>query len=321
MPKAIRRKLIWLSFCAVLACTGFMFAAVNPKFLHFALSLRLPTLSAILISAFAIGAASLVFQTLVQNNILTPCLLGMNSLYLLLHTVLVFTAGLGSFIVTNPTLAFCADLLLMALTAVFLYSYIFKKTRYNVLYVMLIGTVLTTFFTSLQNTLVRIMDPADYDALLTTLTASFTHVNTEILIAAPLVLLGTALWLRRDLQSLDAMSLGRSVAINLGIDYDRTMRRLLLGVTLYIAVATALVGPLSFMGLITTNLARALLPTFRHSALLAGSVLFGVLILAAGELLTEHVFVFAVPVSVFITVFGGAYFLYLILRTTGGRHA
>lgn len=317
----VRTKILWLLVVSFAAGIGFLFYAVNLKYFSYSMTLRVPTLCAILIAAFSIGSASLVFQTLVQNNILTPCLLGMNALYMLLHTVLVFIAGLSSFIVTDHTLAFGADLLLMGVTATFLYSYIFKKTHYNVLYVMLIGTVLTTFFTSLQNTLVRIMDPSEYDALLNTLVASFTHVNVEILVAAPLVLAAVALWLRRDLSCLDAMSLGRSVAVNLGIDYDRTVRRLLLGVTLYIAVATALVGPLSFMGLITTNLARALLPTYKHSALICASVLFGVLILAFGEILTEHVFVFAVPISVFITVFGGAYFLYLILRTSGGKHA
>ena len=31
-------------------------------------------------------------------------------------------------------------------------------------------------------------------------------------------------------------------------DYDRTIRRLLLGVTLFIAIATAMVGPISFLG-------------------------------------------------------------------------
>ena len=102
-------------------------------------------------------------------------------------------------------------------------------------------------------------------------------------------------------------------AINLGVDYDRSVRRLLLGVTLAIAVATAVVGPISFMGLIIANLSRQLLKTYRHTQLIAGSVLFGMVILVAGQLIVEHVYTYSIPISVFITVGGGVYFLYLLL--------
>ena len=81
---------------------------------------------------------------------------------------------------------------------------------------------------------------------------------------------------------LDVLTLGKEQAINLGMDYDKSVRRLLLGVTLAIAVATAVVGPISFMGLIIANLSRQLLKTFRHSQLIAGSALFGMIILVAG---------------------------------------
>lgn len=94
----------------------------------------------------------------------------------------------------------------------------------------------------------------------------------------------------------------------------------MLAVALFIAVATALVGPLSFLGLITANLSRELFKTYRHGVLIAGSVLIGMVILTAGQFMVEHLAVYSVPVSVFITIGGGAYFLYLILKT-GWRRA
>ena len=108
--------------------------------------------------------------------------------------------------------------------------------------------------------------------------------------------------------------MGKHQAINLGVDYDRCIRRLLLGVTVCIAVATAMVGPISFLGLIIANLSRQLLKTYRHTQLVAGSALFGMIVLVGGQLIVEHVFTYSIPVSVFITVGGGAYFLYLLLR-------
>ena len=311
--RANRLKLLVLAALVLAACAAYLTVDVDPKYLDFAMRLRIPKLAVMLIAAFAIGGASLVFQSVINNTIVTPCLLGMNSLYTLIHTAVVFVAGSGSVLAVNANAAFAVDLVLMGLSATVIYGYLFQKTHYNVLYVLLIGTVLTSFFGSIQSTLTRIMDPNEYDSLLTTLVASFNNVNGEIIAFALAVLAALVFALRKDLALLDVITLGKAQAVNLGVDYDRCIRRLLLGVTLAIAVATAVVGPISFMGLIIANLSRQLLKTYRHSQLIAGSALFGMLILVAGQLIVEHVYTYAIPISVFITVGGGLYFLYLLL--------
>lgn len=313
-----RRKLLVLCALVLLAAVAYMTLDVkfgNDRLTAFALKLRAPKLAAMAVSAFAIGAASLVFQSIINNTIVTPCLLGMNSLYTLIHTAVVFVAGTGSWLALNANASFAVDLVIMGVTATFIYGYLFRLTNYNVLYVLLIGTVLSSFFSSIQSTLTRVMDPNEYDTLLSSLVASFSNINTEVIIFSIVVLAVVAFALRADLAQLDVITLGKEQAINLGVDFDRSVRRLLLGVTLYIAVATAMVGPISFLGLIIANLARQLLKTYRHTQLIAGTVLFGMLVLIAGQLLVEHVFNYVIPISVFITIGGGAYFLYLLLTT------
>lgn len=307
-------SLVVLSALVVVFSALYLFAFVNPKYFEFAMSLRLPRYAGIATAAAAIAGASMIFQTLIRNTIVTPCLLGMNSLYVLVHTGVVFFLGSGSDFSTDPILSFLLDIVVMGTVAAVVYNAIFEKTGGNVLYVLLIGTVLSTFFGSVQSSLTRVMDPNEYDALLNSLVASFSNVNASVLIPGWILLGLIVLWLRRDLKLLDVIALERENAINLGVDYERTVRRLMTGVALSIAVATALVGPLSFLGLITANLARQLLQTHRHVPLIAGSVLIGVLILTAGQFFVEHVALYSVPVSVFVTVGGGLYFLYLILR-------
>ena len=285
----------------------------NEKLFRYAMRLRTPKLIVMLITAFAIGGASIVFHSFINTTIVTPCLLGMNSLYTLIHTAVVFFAGTGSFLALNANASFAVDVVLMGLVATVIYGWLFQKTRHNVLYVLLIGTVLSSFFSSIQTTLTRIMDPNEYDTLLTTLVASFSNVNSEIILLSILLLSAVIFVLRKDLMLLDVLTLGKEQAINLGVDYDRSIRRLLLGVTLCIAVATAMVGPISFLGLIIANLARQFLKTYRHTQLILGSALFGMIVLVGGQLLVEHVFTYSIPVSVFITVGGGIYFLYLLL--------
>ena len=316
--RRLKTSMMVLAGLVLLFIGLYQFAFVNPKFFAYAMGLRLPRLAVILIAGFAISAAAIVFQTIIRNTIVTPCLLGMNSLYLLIHTAVVFFLGSGSLFAVNPVYAFAADVIVMGVVAGFIYYTIFQKTGGNVLYVLLIGTVLSTFFSSMQNSLTRIIDPNEYDALLNTLTASFTNVNAACIIPGALLLAAIAWWLRKDLAILDVISLGREQAVSLGVDYERTLRRLMVGVALYIAVATALVGPLSFLGLITANVARQLFTTYRHTWLIAGSACVGMLILTAGQFVVEHVMVYAVPVSVFVTIGGGIYFLYLVL-TAGKR--
>ena len=317
IQRSRRRRMLTRLGCliglVVLFAALYQFAFVNPKFFSYAMSIRLPRLIVLLTAGTAISAAAIIFQTIIRNNIVTPCLLGMNSLYLLIHTGVVFFLGSGSEFATNPVYTFAVDIIVMGTAASFIYYSIFQKTGGNVLYVLLIGTVLTTFFSSMQNSLTRIMDPNEYDALLNSLVASFTNVNAACIIPGIMLLALLAWWLRRDLSILDVISLGREQAISLGVDYETTLRRLMVWVALCIAVATALVGPLSFLGLITANVARQMFTTYRHTYLIAGASLVGMLVLAAGQFIVEHVMVYSVPVSVFVTIGGGIYFLYLIL--------
>lgn len=257
-------RLLILLLLVLLACAGYMTVGVhfeNQKLFAYAMRIRTPKLIAMLITAFAIGSASIVFQSIINNTIVTPCLLGMDQLYSLIHTAVFFVAGSGSFLAVNANAAFAVDLAIMGAVATVIYSYLFQKTNHNVLYVLLIGTVLTSFFSSVQTTLARVMDPNEYDTLLTDLVASFSNVNSAILVLSVAVLALVAFALRKELVLLDVLTLGKDQAINLGVDYDRCIRRLLLGVTLYIATATAMVGPLAFLGLIIANLSRQFLRT------------------------------------------------------------
>ena len=314
------RNLMILSVIVVCVCAAYLLVNSypgKPKLFQYILALRIPTLMVMVIAAFAIGSASIVFQSIINNRIVTPCLLGMNSMYTLVHTAVVFVVGSGSMLATNSNLSFAVDLVVMSVTATFVYSYMFKKIGNNVLYVLLIGTVLSSFFGSIQSTMIRVMNPNEYDTLLTTLVADFNNVNAEVITFSLILLIALAIFLRKDLMLLDVITLGKDQAINLGVDYDRTIRKLLLGVVFCIAVATAMVGPISFLGLIIANLARQLLKTHKHSHLIIGSAGMGMLAIITGQLVSQHIFNYAVPISTFITIGGGIYFLYLLLFKKG----
>ena len=316
-----KRKLVILAAFAAGLCMAYLLVDAypeNPKLFGYILSLRIPTLVVMIIAAFAIGSATLIFQSIINNRIVTPCLLGMNAMYTLVHTAVVFVAGSRSILATNANLSFAVDLTVMAVVATFVYSHVFRKVKNNVLYILLIGTVLSSFMGSVQSTMIRVMDPNEYDALLITLVADFNHVNVEVIVFSIMLLISLAVYLWKDLMLLDVITLGKDQAINLGVDYDRTIRRLLLGVVLCIAIATAMVGPISFLGLMIANLARQFLKTYKHRYLIFASAFMGMIALVGGQLISQHVFHYEVPISTFITIGGGIYFLYLLLFKKGG---
>ncbi len=312
-----KHKLIGAASLSLLLMLLYQFLFVDMKYFEYAMYIRTPKMCSMLISAFCIGTATIVFQSMINNRIVTPCLLGMNSLYILTHTTMAFMLGTSSMFVANKNMAFITDVVVMGFAAVTIYGYLFKKTRYNVLYVLLVGTVLATLFSSISNTMIRVMDPNEYASLQDTLIAGFANVNADVIGLAIILIIVVIIALRNELKVLDVITLGKSQAISLGVDYDRTIRRLLIGVTLFITIATALVGPISFLGLIVANVSRELFKTYKHSYLMLGSFLAGVVVLFFSQLLIEHVFSFSMVASVFINLFGGVYFLYLILKNKG----
>ncbi len=310
-------KLIVLLIIAIAVGVTYQFIFVNMKFFDYAMYIRTPKMIAMLIAAFCIGTSSIVFQSIIRNRIVTPCLLGMNSLYILIHTTLVFLLGSGNILVVNKQYSFIIDIVFMGVLGSFIYGMLFKKTKYNILYVLLAGTVLATLFTSISNTMTRLIDPNEYDKMLTSLVAGFDHVNSELILMALGFIIITIIVFWKDIKLLDVITLGKNQAINLGVDYDKTVKRLLVAVTFFITIATALVGPISFLGLIVANLAREFFKTYKHNYLMLGSFLMGVIVLFAGQTLIEHVFGFGTQISVFINIFGGLYFLYLVLKNKG----
>lgn len=324
MNKTVHRK----NTIRLLTLTAMVFIAVafyllvnshpeKPKLFYYILSFRVPTLLCMVIACISIGVATLIFQSIVNNRIVTPALLGMNSIYSFLHTAAVFLLGTGSKLFLNANLAFAVDLVTMGIVGTLIYWYLFKKTGHNVLYIMLIGTVLSSLFGSVQSAMIRVMDPNEYDALLSSLVADFNNVNGEIILFAVMMLLILTFVLRKELKLLDVITMGRNQAINLGVDYDNVIRKLLFGVVLCMAVATATIGPVSFLGLIVANMSRQIFKTYKHSHLMVGASLMGMLALIGGQMISQHLFHFTVPVSTFVTIAGGVYFLYLLLFKKG----
>lgn len=314
MKNKNKKQIIIMSIIALISLTLFVVWGLTAKNYRFNLSLRIPKVLGILIAGGAISVASILFQTITNNRIITPSIIGLDSLYSLVQTIVVFVFGSTSIFMVNKTINFLLSGTLMVILAMILFKVVLKKSGNNIFFLLLVGTVVGTLFRSMSSFMQVLIDPNEYDALQAKLFASFSLVNTKIIAVSVVILIILALVLYKDFKKLDVMSLGREQAINLGVNYDKFSKKILIIVAILVSLSTALVGPITFLGILVVNLTYEITKTYRHSVLLIVGTLISIIALVGGQFLVERVFVFNTTISIIINFIGGIYFINLLLR-------
>ncbi|MCH1965304.1 MAG: iron chelate uptake ABC transporter family permease subunit [Paeniclostridium sordellii] len=300
----------------MIAVFSALFLTIGVSFEHFeyAMDQRIPKLIAIVITGFCIAFSSIVFQTITNNNILTPSVLGLDSLYILVQTIIVFLVGVDNTLITNKSNNFLLSVVVMVIASFILYKKLFEKANNNIFFLLLVGMIFGTLFKSLSTFMQVVIDPNEYAALQNNLYASFGNVNTNILFIAGIIIIALVPFIYDDIKSLDVISLGKEHAINLGVNYDKVVKKMIIVVAILVSVSTALVGPITFLGLLVTNVTKQIFRTYKHSYLICASILISILTLVSGQFLVERVFTFTTTISVIINFIGGVYFIYLLLK-------
>ncbi|MEH7238568.1 iron chelate uptake ABC transporter family permease subunit [Bacillus sp. JJ1562] len=306
-------KLIILAAIAIICVLLYGFYDLKGGF-DYAFPKRMTRVTAMVVTGIAIAYSTVVFQTITQNRILTPSMMGLDSMYEVVQTLIYFFAGSMSIWVLNKYLNFGAAIISMVLFALILYRFLFRSDKHPIYLLLLIGLIIGTLLGSLVTFLQVMIDPVEYLSLQSRLFATFTNVKAELLYIAIGILLIAFLYGYLIMDKLDVMSLGRENAMNLGVNYDRMVMNVLILSSVLIATSTALVGPITFFGLIVANLAYQFLATYKHSILILGASLMSVIALVGGQFLVEHIFELRTTLSVIINFVGGIYFIFLLLK-------
>ena len=310
----MKKKIAVLSILLLLGIGLFLFLGLNPNSYEYALSRRIPKILAITLTGGAIAYASLIFQTVTENRILTPSVLGLDSVFVFIQTIAIFFIGSEAIAKVDVRISFLFSVGIMVLFSVGILGGILRKVGGNIYLLLLVGIITGTLFRSASSFLQVIIDPNEFLTLQGRLFASFNNINTDVLLISAVLLIGAMVMGLMKAKELDVLSLGKDHAVNLGINHKKLVNSMLVLVAVLISVSTALVGPITFLGILVTNLSRELLKTFKHTYLLIGAMLISSTALVYGQLLVERIFVFSTPISVIINFIGGLYFIYLLLR-------
>lgn len=280
----------------------------------FILSLRLTKLASLCVVGAAIGVATVLFQTVAANRLLTPGIVGFDALFVFIQTALVITLGGAGFDTLPPLAQFGAEAAILAIAAMVLFGVLLRRGADDVLRLVLTGVILGVMLRGLASLAQRLLDPAEFAIVQREMFATFGAVDrTQLAIAAGLLGAGFVAAMRLA-PRLDLAALGRSTAMPLGLDHDRVVLVALGIVALMVSASTALVGPITFLGLLAASLAHAVLGTWRHRLLLPAAGIIGATILVFGQFVFERLLGLQSTLTVIVEFLGGLLFLVLVLR-------
>ncbi|MDN3428194.1 iron chelate uptake ABC transporter family permease subunit [Microbacterium sp. APC 3898] len=311
-------KMLILVGLALAACGVYLFQDLNGSF-DYALPRRGVKVFAMVLTGVAIAYATVVFQTITHNRILTPSIMGLDSLYMLLQTLLIFFLGSDHITIVNKQVNFLLSIAVMVIFALLFYRLLFKKNDRPVYFLLLVGIICGTFFGSITTFLQVLIDPNEFSIIQDRMFASFNNVNSDLVWTSLVIITLLVAFAWKQNSSLDVLTLGRDTAINLGVNYDALVKQMLVLSAVLIAIATALVGPITFFGLIVANLSYQFFTSYKHSVLLTGSIVISVVALVGGQWVVERIFTFNTTLSVIINFIGGIYFIYLLLKESRSK--
>ncbi|MEJ6013650.1 iron chelate uptake ABC transporter family permease subunit [Corynebacterium sp. H127] len=266
------------------------------------------------IVAVAQAIATVTFQTVTNNRIVTPSIMGFEALYMVIQTGVVFFFGVAGLVAFSGTSQFILQVLLMMALSMALYGWLLTGRFANIQVMLLVGIIIGGGLGSLSAFMRRLLSPSEFDVLTARMFGSVNNAKTEYLpLAIGLVAIATVAICVRA-KTLNVVALGPALAQNLGIHHRHASIYFLCMVSILISVSTALVGPMTFLGFLVATLAYQLAETYDHRAVLPMSIAAGFLVLTSAYFIMNHIFYAQGVVSIIIELVGGSVFLFVLLR-------
>ncbi|WP_455479131.1 iron chelate uptake ABC transporter family permease subunit [Bartonella sp. B23] len=277
-------------------------------------SFRLTKLVSLLLIAYTIAVSTVLFQTVVSNRLLTPSIMGFDQLYILIKTMTVYFLGSLSLPFLNEEGQLTLEALILIFFSISLFRLLFSGSLKGLHLTLLIGVMLGGFFFSLRMFMQLQLNPDQMMNLTDIMFANFNKFNTSLISFATIIVFAVSLVGWRSRHMLDILALGRENALNLGVDYHKSATAILVFVSILVSISTALVGPVTFFGLLVANLAYELSPQAKHSVVVPIAVLLAIICLVGGQFILEQILNMAGRLSFIIEFCGGIVFLTLLMK-------
>ncbi|MFK0083084.1 iron chelate uptake ABC transporter family permease subunit [Glutamicibacter sp. NPDC090743] len=276
--------------------------------------LRASNILTMVIVAACQSIATVAFQTVTNNRIITPSIMGFEALYRVVQTGAIFVLGVAGVTFFTGVSQFVLQVAIMVGLSVALYGWLLSGKLGNIQIMLLVGIIIGTGLGSISTFMQRLLTPSEFDVLTARLFGSMANADMSYMpVAIPLVVIAGG-YLVLSSKKMNILALGKETTINLGINHRREVMKTLFFVSILMAVTTALVGPLTFLGFLVATLAYQLADTYDHRYIYPMSFLIGFVVLAGAYFVMKNIFYAEGVVGIIIEAVGGITFLIFILR-------
>lgn len=277
------------------------------------LTLRLPRTCMAALAGFGLGIAGTVYQTVLRNPLASPDIIGVSSgASAGAAFAILFLAG-SPFVVMGT--AFCGSLIAVALVLALTSIAPEKGNASIVLAGIAIHSLAQTFLMVLKLAADPEKELASIEYWIMGSLNGMTMDKLPIPFLLSVFCVAALLLLHRQVLLL---SVEETEAALLGVPVEKMRICILLLATLLVASSVSVTGLISFVGLLAPHCARLMTKDNRISSLwLSG--LIGGSILCMADILARRVTASELPVSVFTSLLGAPFLIWLLLRRRGNH--
>src|SRR5690625_5593193 len=173
-----KKKTIILATVALLLSVLYIFYNLTGN-INYILPRRIIKIVAIVLTGGAIAFSTAIFMTITNNRILTPSIMGLDSLYMLTQTFIIYIFVSQSLVLVSIHVNYLLSICVMVLFSFLFYQLLFKGEDNNIYFLLLMGMILGTFFGSFTDFMQVLIDPNEFMVAQDKMFASINNVNTK----------------------------------------------------------------------------------------------------------------------------------------------
>lgn len=272
--------------------------------------LRFPRIIIAMLGGSAMAISGVLLQAVMKNPLADPGIIGISSGASLFAVII--TAFAPSLYFFTPIFSFLGGMLAFALV----YSLSWKNGL-SPLRIILVGVAVNAMFTGFMNAF-NAGTGSTLSGVAGIVNANITMKtwdDVKVLFYYTIVGLFASLFV---IKRCDLLSLEDKTARSLGINVTNSRLAISVIAVMLASISTAIIGPISFLGLIVPHIARLLVGS-KHRVLIPYNIILGAFTLLFADTIGRTIAPpYEISASIIMSVIGGPFFIFLLRRSKAG---
>lgn len=281
------------------------------------LEYRLPKLVIACLVGMSLSVAGMMMQTLFQNPMAEPYILGVSSGASLGVAICILGQSLFSLSIKDyfsGNFAIIIFALAGSIATMLVILGVSQRIK-QIATLLIVGLMFSSFTSAFVNVLAYFSTAEELKRFTFWNLGSLGNISWQQMSFIAPLLLGTIAASFLLNKSLNMLLMGENYAKSMGINLKKTKFIIILVTCMLVAVCTAFVGPIAFVGLAVPHITRMIYKTTNHFQLFTGNIILGALILVLCDIICQLPGEqFVLPINVVTSILGAPLVIYLILK-------